>query len=194
MTKEDILIAEYAGEKFNARKGNSSHLDKFTTYAACLKFIKDNNLEGYEPSISLTGKCDYSTSLDALLPAIEKIESYIYNDENAVYTTWVHIIGKGCFIDFKNETIAMFPSESDQNFTKTEATYKAVASFIEWFNNRELRLNNPVRIIKNLENRDWYTGEPLKIKKELKLDYFLLINEQGIEYYAGLDEIEVIKD
>ena len=76
----------------------------------------------------------YHNDWNWLMKVIGKIENITFNIENEVVSTWVHIMGEGCFIDQRNETITMQPNLPEQILTKLEATFKAVVEFIKWYN------------------------------------------------------------
>ena len=85
----------------------------------------------------IKNKLKYHKRWDKLMPVVEKIESITFNIGKEVVTTWVHILGDGCFIDQRNETITLQPNKPEQNLSKLEATYRAVLEFIKWHNEKQ---------------------------------------------------------
>lgn len=126
ITKGNILICEYMGVEFIPYKDNSSYNKSFNTYKKCKKWIKNNAEEGYVPAIGWNQNVgDYHRNWASLMPVVEKINTYEYEDGELAFIRTFGQYNKEGLPMVRINRMGLFTSE-----TLIQATYLAVVNFL----------------------------------------------------------------
>lgn len=122
--KNNVLIAEYMGKRFYPYKENSSFDISFTTYDACMEWIKEHKKDGYIPQLDF--KCEnglYNVSWDWLMPVYYKVRKFL--DENS---TSELIMDKFKVFQINIGNAILYKTISE--------ACEEIAKFIKWYNEK----------------------------------------------------------
>lgn len=149
MITEQALICAFLGcEVYESYKNEQSGYTMYSVKGSPVIEWRKNGLKtgGFYDTMMLQ-MCQFDTSWDWLMMAVERIES-IYDDHHGYFG--VFISSNGCTIQgtHLNRAIDDLDGYGYVYFdyvvchTKLESTYEAVVRFIEWYNNNKSKLSN----------------------------------------------------
>lgn len=108
------------------------------------------NVEYSDDNVRTIVDTHYHSSLDWMLPSIEKIEKIVLSNDNSFNIT----IGPTKFCSIKDSNGNLIEI-NEEGTSKLEATYKAIIKFIKWYNTSEKYLNAAMLIKDFIKEEDF---------------------------------------
>ncbi|SMC53032.1 hypothetical protein [Pedobacter nyackensis] len=128
----NILLSEFKGVKFQARRDNQSYDKKFDTYAECIEWIEEKGYEDFYPEIGFgSGVGNHHDNWSSLMAVVEKIESLGYDSRiHGNYSDGGFLCD---FVDLENNE----HGGSVSYVSKIEAVFDACVQLVGWLKLRQ---------------------------------------------------------